>query len=130
MRRHRFFQRIYVMMLISISSICHANTIVQSQSLLKAIRCPVCESQSILESNAPEAVKIRQEVLAMIEAKHSESDILGHIEQKYGKQLLRTPTYTWDNTMLWAIPHVMLVMVLTEYLRNKKRQTCVKSHVA
>lgn len=120
MRRHRLFQRICVMMLILMSSICHANTIEQSQSLLKAIRCPVCESQSILESNAPEAGKLRQEVLAMLEAKHSESDILRHIEQQYGKQLLRTPTYTWDNTLLWVTPHAVLVMVLIGYLRSKK----------
>lgn len=120
MRRHRFLQRICVMMLTLISSISHANTIEQSQSLLKAIRCPVCESQSILESNAPEAGKLRQEVLAMLEDKHSESDILRHIEQVYGKQLLRTPTYTWDNTLLWVTPHAVLVMVLIGYLRSKK----------
>ncbi len=128
MRRHRFLQRICVMMLTLISSISHANTIEQSQSLLKAIRCPVCESQSILESNAPEAGKLRQEVLAMLEAKHSESDILRHIEQQYGKQLLRTPTYTWDNTLLWVTPHAVLVMVLIGYLRNKST-SCVKDPV-
>ena len=116
------------MILIWISSICHAYTIEQSQSLLKAIRCPVCESQSILESNAPEAVKIRQEVLAMIEAKHSESDILGHIEQKYGKQLLRTPTYTWDNTLLWITPHGVLVMVLID-IYAAKSTSCAKDPV-
>lgn len=81
------------------------------QSLTKEIRCVVCQSQSISESNAPLANDLREKVYTMIIEKKSDADIKEFLVKRYGEFILLQPRFNKLTWILWLFPCLCLIVI-------------------
>lgn len=92
--------------------------------LSKGLRCPVCQSESIDESNAPISKDLRLLVRERLVAGDSDQQALDFIVARYGEFVLLKPTFGGANWILWAAGPLMLLMaggVGAVYLRGRSR---------
>ena len=84
--------------------------------LSKGLRCPVCQSESIDESNAPISKDLRLLVRERLVAGDSDQDA------RYGEFVLLKPTFGGANWVLWAAGPLMLLIagaVGVSYVRGR-----------
>jgi cytochrome c-type biogenesis protein CcmH len=72
--------------------------------LFRDIRCLVCQSQSIDESDAPLAHDLRQLVRQQVAEGRSDDQIRGFLVSKYGQFVLLAPKASLGNAILWVGP--------------------------
>lgn len=90
--------------------------------LSKGLRCPVCQSESIDESNAPISKDLRLLVRERLVAGDSDQDALDYIVARYGEFVLLKPTFGGVNWVLWAAGPLMLLIagaVGVSYVRGR-----------
>lgn len=90
--------------------------------LSKGLRCPVCQSESIDESNAPISKDLRLLVRERLVAGDSDQDALDYIVARYGEFVLLKPTFGGANWILWAAGPFMLLIagiVGVAYVRGR-----------
>ena len=78
--------------------------------LSKGLRCPVCKSESIDESNAPISKDLRLLVRERLVAGDSDAEALDYIVARYGEFVLLKPTFGGANWLLWAAGPLMLLL--------------------
>ncbi|HZZ87658.1 MAG TPA: cytochrome c-type biogenesis protein [Caulobacteraceae bacterium] len=76
--------------------------------LFRDIRCLVCQSQSIDESDAPLARDLRQLVRQQVAAGRSDEQIRAFLVSKYGQFVLLTPKVSLGNAVLWVGPLLVI----------------------
>ncbi|MEC8881834.1 MAG: cytochrome c-type biogenesis protein CcmH [Pseudomonadota bacterium] len=77
------------------------------KNIIKNIRCPVCQSQSLAESQTQEAIDLRKKIERWLINGKSEKEILETIEKDYGQDKLLKPKFNTNNAILWALPYVV-----------------------
>jgi cytochrome c-type biogenesis protein CcmH len=82
----------------------------RSARLYKEIACPVCDGQSIADSNAPEARQMRAVIVRDLEAGRSSQEIKDGFVRAYGERVLLTPSDSGIGIVAWAIPAAVLVL--------------------
>ena len=82
----------------------------RARALFRDVRCLVCQSQSIDESDAELARDLRQLVRAQVAAGRSDDEIRAYLVSRYGQFVLLTPRFSPANAALWAGP--LLVVIL------------------
>lgn len=75
------------------------------------IRCPQCQNQSLLESNAPAAVAMRHEVFAMTEQGKRQAEIINFMTARYGNFVRYQPALEVSTWLLWGLPPLMLGVI-------------------
>lgn len=78
--------------------------------LSKGLRCPVCQSESIDESNAPISKDLRLLVRERLVAGDTDAQALDYIVARYGEFVLLKPTFGGANWVLWAAGPLMLLL--------------------
>ncbi|KAF0952460.1 heme lyase NrfEFG subunit NrfF [Escherichia albertii] len=94
----------------------------QALSIASQLRCPQCQNQNLLESNAPVAVSMRHQVYSMVAEGKSEAEIIGWMTERYGDFVRYNPPLTGQTLVLWALPAVLLLMVALILWRVRKKQ--------
>ena len=92
--------------------------------LSKDLRCPVCQSESIDESNAPISKDLRLLVRERLVEGDSDAEVIDYIVARYGEFVLLKPTFGGANWVLWAAGPLMLLLsslVGIAYLRGRSR---------
>ena len=87
-----------------------------------ALRCVVCKSQSIEDSDAPLARDLRLLVRERITAGDSESEVLDYVAARYGDYVLLKPPVRPSTWVLWGAPAILLAlggMVGFAFLRQR-----------
>ncbi len=94
---------------------------VQEKALAIAaqIRCPQCQNQSLLESNAPAAVAMRHEVFAMTEQGKTADEIMDFMTARYGNFVRYQPTLEIPTLVLWGLPPLMLAAIAAALWRRR-----------
>ena len=87
-------------------------------SLIKEVRCMVCQNQNIAESEAPLAVDLRNKIKEMIKNGKSESEIKQFMSDRYSRFILYDPPVNKQNIVLWFGP--LLFMIIITFLLFKK----------
>ena len=82
----------------------------RARELFAQIRCPVCESQSIAESNAELAHDMRMLVRARVAAGEPDGQVLAYLQVRYGDALLLTPPLMGITYGLWIGPLLILIL--------------------
>lgn len=84
----------------------------QEKSLFIAsrLRCPQCQNQNLLESNAPVAISMRHQVYTMVAEGKNEQQIVDWMTQRYGDFVRYDPPLRWQTLLLWALPCVLLLL--------------------
>ncbi|MAV28635.1 MAG: hypothetical protein CMF43_02390 [Legionellales bacterium] len=84
--------------------------------LFRELRCPVCPSQSLLESQAPESIQLRETVRTMLAAGLNRDEIRGKLGTLYGPDIFRTPPINWGNSLLWGAPYGLLCIAVARQI--------------
>ena len=82
----------------------------RARAITRELRCVVCQSESIDESNADIARDLRLLVRERIVAGDSDAEVLDFVVDRYGEFVLFRPPLTWANAALWlAGPAFLLI---------------------
>ncbi len=72
------------------------------------LRCVVCQSQSIAESNAPLAKDLRLLVRERLVAGDTDKEVIAYVVDRYGDYVLLKPPVQGNTLFLWAFPALAL----------------------
>jgi cytochrome c-type biogenesis protein CcmH len=93
-----------------------------ARRLFRDVRCLVCQSQSIDESDAPLARDLRQLVRQQVAGGRSDEQIRAYLVSKYGQFVLLTPKASLGNAVLWLGP-LLVVAAGAAALLARRRAT-------
>lgn len=79
------------------------------EHLARELRCLVCRSETIADSNAQLAVDLRRQLRELMAAGKSDEEILQYMTDRYGDYVLYKPPVVPRTLLLWAAP-VLLVL--------------------
>ncbi|MBW0108834.1 cytochrome c-type biogenesis protein CcmH [Pseudonocardia sp. KRD-182] len=82
----------------------------RAQELAERLRCPVCKSVSIAESQSDTAVAMRGVVAEQVAAGRSDPEIVDYFRARYGDWVLFDPPAAGVTLALWLIPLAVAVL--------------------
>jgi cytochrome c-type biogenesis protein CcmH len=91
-----------------------------ARALFRSLRCVVCQSESIDESDAPLARDLRQLVRQKVAQGRSDAQIRAYLVSKYGQFVLLAPKPSLGNAILWVGP-LLVVAVGAAALLTRRR---------
>ena len=95
----------------------------RARDISQGLRCPVCQSESIDESNADISRDLRLLVRERLVAGDSDQEAIDFIVARYGEYVLLDPNTKGANLILWIAGPVMLLTALGIgglYLRRRR----------
>lgn len=84
----------------------------RAREISKILRCPVCQNESIDESNATISADLRVLLRERLVAGDTNDEAVAFIVARYGEFVLLTPTKTGANLVLWLAAPVALLLAL------------------
>ncbi len=78
------------------------------RALARTLRCPVCQSESILESRSSTAREMMAMVREMVAGGRSDAEITEFFRVRYGDFVLLAPPPTGAGRLVWALPLLLL----------------------
>jgi len=100
----------------------------RAEAIGRQLRCPVCKTESIEESDADFTKDLRRVVRQQIAAGKSDAQVLDFMHDRYGDFILLRPPfkpYTWA---LWLAPPALLLLGgLLAFLATRRRPTVADS---
>ncbi|WP_084632229.1 cytochrome c-type biogenesis protein [Oceanospirillum maris] len=94
------------------------------QDLAVILRCPKCQNQNIVDSDAPIAADLRQQVYRLLNEGYSDDEILEFMVARYGNFVLYEPPVNPLTYLLWFGPFGLLLLaavVVFLLLRGNKK---------
>ena len=82
----------------------------QTKEISKTLRCAVCQSESVWESNATLAIQMRDIVRERLIAGQSPDEIRAYFVSRYGDYIVFKPRFGGINLLLWGGPFILLVL--------------------
>ena len=80
----------------------------RAHRLAQSLRCPVCQNQTLAESNAPVALDLREQIQAQVAAGRSDEEVQAFMVQRFGDFVLYEPPRTPQTLLLWLGPFILL----------------------
>ncbi|ABU71678.1 cytochrome c-type biogenesis protein CcmH [Vibrio campbellii] len=93
----------------------------RATSLAKTLRCPQCQNQNLVESNAQAAKDLRLKVYTMANEGSSNQEIKDYLVARYGKMVLYQPPFNYSTALLWSFPLLFLIFFFLYSIRMVKR---------
>ena len=84
----------------------------QARAFMREIRCVVCQSQSIDESDAEIAAQLRNAIREQMAAGKSEDEIRDYLVARYGDFVLLKPPFKTETLVLWIGPFALAAIAL------------------
>ncbi len=81
----------------------------RARSLSQNLRCPVCQGESIDDSNAPISRSLRIAVRERLVAGDSDAQVVDYVVDRYGEFVLFSPRATGSGLLLWLAGPAMLL---------------------
>jgi cytochrome c-type biogenesis protein CcmH len=97
----------------------------RAREISKELRCVVCQSESIDDSNAEIARDLRLLVRERITAGDSDEEVLAYVVDRYGEFVLFRPPMSAANAPLWLAGPVFLIFgaaLVAAILRRRARE--------
>jgi cytochrome c-type biogenesis protein CcmH len=97
----------------------------ETTEIARALKCPVCENQSVAESPSQLAQEMRAYIQRRLEAGDSRAAIERDLVERYGEGILLEPPRTGFTLLVWLLPWLSLaagVVVLGLALRRWTRR--------
>ena len=95
----------------------------RARALFHEVRCLVCQSESIDESDAALAHDLRQLVRQQVAAGQSDDQIRAFLVSRYGQFVLLTPKASLGNAILWAGPLLVVVLGAAAFALRRRSLT-------
>jgi cytochrome c-type biogenesis protein CcmH len=97
----------------------------RARSISKELRCLVCQSESIDESEAELAKDLRRIVRERLQAGDSDQAVVGYVTARYGDFVLMTPPVKPSTLPLWLAPVLVLGLggsiIAVAFLRRRTK---------
>ncbi|UPG96347.1 cytochrome c-type biogenesis protein [Luteibacter aegosomatissinici] len=97
---------------------------VRFQKLSAELRCPMCQNETLADSNAPIAHDLRRQIFEMMQAGKSDAEIKAYLVDRYSDFVLYKPPVEPKTWLLWFGPLVVLVLgglVVAVQVRRRAR---------
>lgn len=101
----------------------------QFNTLAGELRCPKCQNQAIIDSDAPLAQDMRDRVYQMIMEGKSNEEIIDFMKVRYGDFVHYRPPVNKTTIVLWLAPVGVLMLGALVLLWNVRRQRSVSSEL-
>jgi len=85
------------------------------------VKCPSCDDISVAVSNSTSAIAVRNEIAASVKSGKSDTQILTSLENRYGTQILLSPSTSGIGVILWLGPLLAVLAIVLIGLRIRKR---------
>ncbi len=104
----------------------------RAREISRQLRCVVCQSQNIDDSNAPLAKDMRILVRERLTAGDSDEEIIAFLVERYGDYVLLKPPVQSNTVFLWAAPIVVFVFAagLAAFYLSRMRGADIDSEAA
>jgi cytochrome c-type biogenesis protein CcmH len=79
------------------------------QHLTHELRCPMCQNETLADSNAPIARDLRNQIFKMMQQGKSDDEIKQYLVARYSKFVLYDPPLTRGTWLLWFGPLLILL---------------------
>ena len=79
------------------------------QHLTHQLRCPMCQNETLADSNAPIARDLRNQIFQMMQQGKSDGEIKQYLVARYSKFVLYDPPLTPGTWLLWFGPLLILL---------------------
>jgi cytochrome c-type biogenesis protein CcmH len=74
-------------------------------SIGQRIACPICDGESVYESQSPAAENIRIQIKSLIEqGTYSDDQIIDYVKTNFGAKTQLVPKATGFDALVWALP--------------------------
>lgn len=83
----------------------------RAQSLMREIRCVVCDSEPVSHSTADIAMDMRRQIRQQVDAGQSNADIRQFFKDRYGQYVLLRPPSDGAGMLIWLFPFALLLGV-------------------
>ncbi len=84
----------------------------RAMAIAGKLRCPVCQNQTIAESESDLAKDVRNLIREQLRQGKSESEIIDYMKARYGDFILWRPPFKSTTLLLWLGPLLLLVVAL------------------
>lgn len=91
-------------------------------AIMRELRCMVCQSQSVADSDAPLAADMRRLVRTEVAAGKDREAIKAELVARYGDAVLMMPPVQWQTLLLWLTPVLLLGgggLMLYDFFRKR-----------
>ncbi|WP_321150145.1 heme lyase NrfEFG subunit NrfF [Aeromonas jandaei] len=102
----------------------HPERQTRAQELARALRCPQCQNQNLVESNSPIARDLRLEVYRWVDEGQSDEQVIARMTERFGDFVRYDPPFKASTALLWGGPLLLLGLALLTLFR---RLTCTKA---
>jgi cytochrome c-type biogenesis protein CcmH/NrfF len=92
------------------------------KSINQNIRCLVCESQTIDESNSPLAKDLRSIVRSKVLNNETDESIYNYFRERYGDYIIMKPSFKNSTLFLWIAPFIFLIFGFVLILKYQRKQ--------
>ena len=121
----------FIWVLIVVISLTGFNLLANDQvyQVANELMCPVCQGQTVAESNSQLAISMRKVIENKVDQGESKEKILEYFVNQYGDNILAKPPLKGFNLFLWIIPPFILLLSILLWIlrvrasRSSKKQT-------
>ncbi len=98
----------------------------RAQSLMRELRCTVCENEPVSQSTADMAVDARRKIRQLVDEGNTDTQVRDYFVERYGSFVSFRPS----NWLLWAFPFILLLaaggfMVIRSFAKRRTDLTAV-----
>ncbi|MFM4985187.1 heme lyase NrfEFG subunit NrfF [Aeromonas veronii] len=93
----------------------------RAQELARALRCPQCQNQNLVESNSPIARDLRLEVYRWVDEGQSDEQVIARMTDRFGDFVRYDPPFKSSTALLWGGPLLLLGLALLTLFRRLTR---------
>lgn len=94
----------------------------RAREISAGLRCPVCQNESIDESNAPISHELRVLLRERLVAGDTDDQVVDFLVARFGEFILLNPDRQGANLILWAAaPAMLLIALLVGWLTIRRR---------
>jgi cytochrome c-type biogenesis protein CcmH len=86
-------------------------------ALIHEFRCPVCQNETLADSNEDVAGEVRQQIRNMLLEGKSDAQVRAYLVSRYSEFILFKPEYSLRNAWLWLLPVALLALGFVIALR-------------
>ncbi|MFM5707527.1 heme lyase NrfEFG subunit NrfF [Aeromonas veronii] len=93
----------------------------RAQELARALRCPQCQNQNLVESNSPIARDLRLEIYRWVDEGQSDEQVIARMTERFGDFVRYDPPFKSSTALLWGGPLLLLGLALLTLFRRLTR---------
>lgn len=98
----------------------------RAQDLARALRCPQCQNQNLVESNSPIARDLRLEVYRWVDEGQSDEQVIARMTSRFGDFVRYDPPFKASTALLWGGPALLLLLALARLRASLQRKQPVR----